>query len=314
MEGKGIATVGSQSCLAAARLGCVDYLRFDDLQVADLDTTGGKVRDLELDVDRALGFSFSDTTHATTKTTSHTTATLVVTLDTRQTEFSSHQELLATPELFDLPDYGRLLGRIVHGTNVSAKPRRVCVVRNRNSDFNIVGSGSSLELSLGFEHIFHARAGVRLNDAFNPNKGLDCGIEAVAHQLELAIGRDEADGAIILEAGESHTLVELDVFHLYGFAAGSPTGGLEHDLIIEAQAEFRHAGEVAFHLDRTKDLRAKDVAGRRHEQVERFNDIEEDLILAIADAFTTPGHGVGDSNRRPSLHLELVRFLGDVLL
>lgn len=41
------------------------------------------------------------------------------------------------------------------------------------------------------------------------------GVETVGHELEFAVGWDEGDGAVVLEAGESHTLVELHVLQLH---------------------------------------------------------------------------------------------------
>lgn len=37
------------------------------------------------------------------------------------------------------------------------------------------------------------------------------GVETVGHELELAVGRDEGNGAVVLEAGQPHTLVEFHV-------------------------------------------------------------------------------------------------------
>lgn len=44
------------------------------------------------------------------------------------------------------------------------------------------------------------------------------GVEAVGHELKLAIGWDEGDGAVVLKAREPHTLVELHVLQLHGLA------------------------------------------------------------------------------------------------
>lgn len=40
-------------------------------------------------------------------------------------------------------------------------------------------------------------------------------VEAVGHELKLAVGRDEGDGAVVLEAGEPHALVEFHVLQLH---------------------------------------------------------------------------------------------------
>lgn len=58
------------------------YLRFGDLQISHLDTTGREIGDLELDVDGPFRFAYaSGSAHATSKSTGHTTAALVVALD-----------------------------------------------------------------------------------------------------------------------------------------------------------------------------------------------------------------------------------------
>ena len=43
------------------------------------------------------------------------------------------------------------------------------------------------------------------------------GVETVGHQLKLPVGGDEGDGAVVLEARQTDTLVELDVFQLHRF-------------------------------------------------------------------------------------------------
>ena len=124
----------------------------------------------------------------------------------------------------------------MNGTNVSAKPWSISIIRYRNTDLDIVGSRSSLELSFGFEHVFDAGSGVGLDDAFDPYERFDCSIEAVAHEFELSIRWNVAVSAIVLEAGQAYALVELDVFHLDSFASSGASSSFEHDLIVETQA------------------------------------------------------------------------------
>ena len=40
-------------------------------------------------------------------------------------------------------------------------------------------------------------------------------VESVGHELELSIRGDEGDGPVILKAGQSHTLVKLDILQLH---------------------------------------------------------------------------------------------------
>ncbi len=80
------------------------------------------------------------------------------------------------------------------------------------------------------------------------------GVEAVGHQLELAVRGDEGDGAIILEPREANALVEFDVLHFDGFPPRGAAGGLEHGFVVEAEAELGHAGEVALHFHSAENL------------------------------------------------------------
>lgn len=43
----------------------------------------------------------------------------------------------------------------------------------------------------------------------------DRGVEAVGHELGLSVRGDEGDGAVVLEAGQTDTLMELDILQLY---------------------------------------------------------------------------------------------------
>lgn len=78
--------------------------------------------------------------------------------------------------------------------------------------------------------------------------------------------------------------MKLDVLHLDGLAARGPARRLEHDLVVEAQAQLGHAAQVAFHLDGAENLASQDVSVGTDEQVEALDDVEEDFVFAIADA------------------------------
>ena len=233
------------------------YLGFCNLQISDLDTTGCEVWDLELDLDRPLtSLSTTNTTHATTETTRHTTTGLIVAPHAGEAKLRAHEELLVAAKLLNLPDDGALLGGVVDGAKVGAEARGVGVVGDGDDDLDIVGRGAALELGLGLEHVLDAGARVGLDDALDPDERLDLGVEAVGHELELAVGRDEGDCAVVLEARQAHALVELDVLHLDGFTARAAAGRLEHDLVVEAEAQLGHTTEVALHLDGAENLGA----------------------------------------------------------
>lgn len=40
-------------------------------------------------------------------------------------------------------------------------------------------------------------------------------VEAVRHELKLSVGRNEGDGAVVLKARQTDTLVKLDILQLY---------------------------------------------------------------------------------------------------
>ena len=87
-------------------------------------------------------------------------------------------------------------------------------------------------------------------------------------------------------------------------------------LVIETQPELRHAREVDSHLDVAPDLRPEDIALSSSQQVNTLDDVQEDFILPVLDAFwCSPGHGVSDGwGRFWGSDVQFVSLLGDVLL
>lgn len=55
---------------------------------------------------------------------------------------------------------------------------------------------------------------------FCPDQRLHLGVESVRHEFKFAVGRDEGDGAVVFEARQPDTLVELNVFHFDRFPTG----------------------------------------------------------------------------------------------
>ena len=100
-------------------------------------------------------------------------------------------------------------------------------------------------------------------------------VESVAHELELAIGGDEADRAVVLEAGQPHALMEFDVLHLHRLPlrpspSRSPAGRLKEQLEAErtvAGQAPQLAGQES-QLAGQADLPAQVAAGQEEEQVE----------------------------------------------
>jgi len=48
--------------------------------------------------------------------------------------------------------------------------------------------------------------------------------------------------------------------------------------------------------------------------IDTLDDVQEHLVLPVADALRPSRHGVRDRDRRAHLYLELVQFLRDILL
>lgn len=156
------------------------------------------------------------------------------------------------------------------------------------------------------QHILYPRPGVGFHQALDPDERLDLRVETVAHELELAVGGYKADGAVVFKPRQAHALVEFDVLHLDGLAARGAARRLEHDLVIEAESQLGHAAQVTLHLDRAENLRPQDIARCRYEEIQRFDHIQEDFVLAIADAFASPRDSVGNGDGGSGLDFEFV--------
>ena len=205
-------------------------------------------------------------------------------------------------KLLNRPDNGILIGQVGDVADGALEGGTVDIGGHGNDDLDIVGDTPGLELGPGLDHILDPRALVGLNHRLDPDERLDVGVETVGHEVELSVGRDEADGAVVLEAGQPHTLMELDVLHLDGLVATAapglvgPARGLENEFVVEPELELGHAGEKGPHLDGAVDLAVQHGAIGRHEEVELLDDIEEDFVLLVLDALRPPADGVGEGH------------------
>lgn len=100
--------------------------------------------------------------------------------------------------------------------------------------------------------------------------------------------------------------MELDILHLNSLASRRAACRLKHDLVVESQSQLGHTTEVAFHLDGTENLTPQHISVGADEEVQAFDNIEEDFVLAVTDTFGSPRHGVGHGDWRAGLDLELV--------
>mmetsp|Transcript_12035 Transcript_12035/g.34813 ORF Transcript_12035/g.34813 Transcript_12035/m.34813 type:complete len:284 (-) Transcript_12035:525-1376(-) len=212
-----------------------------------------------------------------------------------------HQVLSASVELLYGPYDGILVGQVRYRSHGRFEGWRVDVRRNRDDDLNVVGHGSGFELRTGFDHVFDARAFVRLDHGFDPNQRLDMRVQTVRHQVEFSVGRDEGNGAIVFEPRKADALMEFDVLQFYGLAAsrlvGAP-GGLEHELVVESQLELGHSRQERLHLHGAIDLGVQHGPVGGHQQVELLDDVQEDFVLLVLDAFRSPRDGIGERNGR----------------
>src|SRR5271170_4524182 len=87
----------------------ITYLRLNNLQIPHLNPTRREIRNLELHTNRPLRALPSNTSHTPTKSTSHTTAVLIITLHTGQSQLRTHQKLLVTTKLLNFPHNCALL-------------------------------------------------------------------------------------------------------------------------------------------------------------------------------------------------------------
>mmetsp|Transcript_27274 Transcript_27274/g.42442 ORF Transcript_27274/g.42442 Transcript_27274/m.42442 type:complete len:269 (-) Transcript_27274:93-899(-) len=154
-----------------------------------------------------------------------------------------------------------------------------------------------------------------IHDGLDPDEGFDLSVQTVGHQLELTIGGNKGDGAVIFKAGEPNTLVEVDMLHFDGLPSAvvsCPT--VELDSIVQPKTKLRHTAQLALHLDRPVDFRSKQGTIGVHQQVDGFHHIEKHLILSVFDVFISPVHHIGQLWGEFLVFGKFLSFLCDVLL
>mmetsp|Transcript_1902 Transcript_1902/g.3615 ORF Transcript_1902/g.3615 Transcript_1902/m.3615 type:complete len:204 (-) Transcript_1902:329-940(-) len=155
---------------------------------------------------------------------------------------------------------------------------------------------------------------MRLNHCFNPNQWLHMCVKTISHELEFSIRGNERNGAVVLKTSETNTLMELNVLKLDRLdASGGSPSGFKHELIIETELQFRHTRQERLHLNTANDLRMKNGTIGGNQQIQLLHNIQEDLILAMFDSFSTPRHGIGEGDRRARRHFQPITLLSDHL-
>ena len=239
-------------------------------------------------------------------------------------------------ELLDLPQQAVLIGYIAHRSQrrlfliLLVQPyielRRVHVSRQRHEDLHVRSSRVRLEVGLRLHEIID-RGRLASGRHLHPDERTDLCVQTIGHEGELAIGRNEADCLVIVKRGETHTLMEVDVFQidvvptLRGFQLAIPH--VEAHLVVQSysslrphsqtQLQFRHAGETHLHLDGAHDLAVQHSAIASHEQIHLLDDIQKHIVLFVFDSLLTPAHHVREVRRDHSRLLQTLGLLRDVL-
>lgn len=120
-----------------------------------MDARHGKVRDLELYLNRNLGVLF----------------TLLI-LDRRETELGSHQELFSSRELLYAPDHGVLVWNVLDCSYIALEYRGVNVDWYWDDNLDVVGDTLLFKLGTCFNDILDLGFRKVFNDRFDPDQRL----------------------------------------------------------------------------------------------------------------------------------------------
>ena len=311
---------------------CLISTLLDDLQVAHLQSRSCIVRNLEVHRNRA---------HLVVVLLLHVTLSLlahsIIALHRRETEVSTHVVLSHSIELLDLPQQTVLIGHIAHRPQrrLSLTPllhpyielRCVHISRQRHEDLHVRGSRVRLEVGLRLHEIVD-RCGLASRRHLHPDERTDLCVQTIGHESELAIGGNEADCFVIVERGETHALMEVNVFQidvvpvLRSLQLAIPH--VEANLVIQSysslrphsqtQLQFWHAGETHLHLDGAHDLAVQHSAIASHQQIHLLDDIQKHVVLFVLDSLLTPTHHVREVRGNHGRLLQTLGLLRDVLL
>ena len=144
-------------------------------------------------------------------------------------------------ELLDRPLEGVVLGHVDGTARGGVEAGTLHVFRHRHVDVHVIGNALLLVVAIHLYHEADARVGGRLDDDIDGEERLHSDVEPVAHELELAVGRDEGHQTLVLEPAQSDALVELDIVEFDGLVLGGPALRLIVGLVVEPQFEVGHA-------------------------------------------------------------------------
>ncbi len=182
-------------------------------------------------------------------------------------------------ELLDGPFEGVVLRDVDCTASGSVETGTLHIFWHWDKDIHVVGNALFLIVALHLDH--EADAGVRggLHNHINREQRLDSNVETVAHELELSVGGNESDQALVLEPAQPDALMEFDIVELHRLVLGGAALRLVVSLIVEAQFQVRHARELAIRIDHSDDLALDDVVGGADEHRQFLYYIEEELIF-----------------------------------
>eukprot|EP00968_Pinguiococcus_pyrenoidosus_P002251 scaffold122_cov236-Pinguiococcus_pyrenoidosus.AAC.2 len=208
------------------------------------------------------------------------------------------QRLRLAGELLDAPHDGALLRLEARAPSADVDVGAGRVGGDGDLKNDVGGVELGLEHRDDLEVDVDAGAALLLDGRDDLDGQVDVVGDAVAHQLELAIRRDEGDGAIRVKLSEAHAAVEgavVDLHDLRAAAAGVGPGIAVHgELVVERKLALRHAAELRLHHDLARHVVAQDLPAGAHEQVDRLEDVDVHLVLAVADVRLAPVDGSRD--------------------
>lgn len=238
-----------------------------------------------------------------------------------QLGLGAQHELALSGEPSNLPHYMILCGLIFGLPLCTPLGDSGGVQGRRDADDNVSGEQLGAKVCLDADAVLDLGLANLVDDGVDLEWQVDVLGGAVAHELELAIGRDEGDDAIGIELAQLDALVELAIFEgdttsrCLGSLGAHPVAAreaqqsvvVEKEPVIEAELALGGAGQVGAHDDLACDVGSQDGAGGGHEQVDVLDHIDKGLVLAVLDVGLPPGQGAS------GLHCDLCRVLKLVL-
>ena len=90
---------------------------------------------------------------------------------------------------------------------------RVDIGGKGHVNLDVDGGGVSFEVGLGLHEVVDG-GGLLGGGDLHPDERLDLGVQTIGHEVELAIGRNERNGFVVVEGGKTDALMEVDVFQV----------------------------------------------------------------------------------------------------